>query len=171
MKLTGLALALFLVPAGATAQDLLGTIEATVDGQARTWYLTAQDGESQSDFAQIMRGMNAVSLFGHPTDDSITAVKGALLIDFSLITLGGTPSVADATLQYLEDGYGGGYLATTDGATQVSLDAVEVKDDTLHIEGHFAATAAYSDDIMRQTTDDSRTITLNGSFRATVPGS
>ena len=169
MKHFRLALVLSLLPACAMAADQLGSITATVDGAEHTWFLTAEGGESQSNATPVMNGLTSVQLWGHATADSATSVKGALLIDFSLITLGGTPSVADATLQYLVDGYKGGYLATDDDSVQITVTTAEPQDKALHIAGSFTATAAYSDQPMLQLTDDSRQMQITGNFDARLP--
>lgn len=170
MKPFALALALSLLPLPALATDQLGQITASIDGGApQQWFLTAEGGESQSAANKVMNGLTDVSLWGHATAETASSVEGALLIDFNLITLGGTPSTADATLQYLVEGYKGGFLAIADGATRVTVTRAETEGATLHIAGSFTATAAYSDQPMLQLTDDSRQVKIEGTFEATLP--
>lgn len=160
-----------LLPASAFAQEQLGTLTASIDGTEQQWFLTAKDGESQSSYTEVMKGLTDISLWGHATDDSATSVKGALLIDFNLMSMGGGLSAVDATLQYLEDGYGGGYLAVSDGATRITVTAQEKQGEALHITGSFSATASYSDNPMQQQVDDSKQVTIEGSFDAVLPPS
>lgn len=155
----------------ANAQDLLGTIQGTVGDQPYTWHLTAQNGESQSAHSQVMKGLDDISLWGHATADSTSSVKGALLLDFNVMSIGNTLAVTDATLQFLQDGYKSGYLADDASPVQVTLTTFEVSDAGVRIEGSFGANANYSSDIMRQITDPAQTVTINGSFSATLPAS
>jgi len=151
------------------AQDALGTIEGTRDGQAIVWHLTAQDGTSQSGFTNMMRGLDDVSLWGHAEPDSTTSVQGALLLDFNLMSNGGTLTATDATLQYLSEGYKAGYLALNGASLNLTIATAEKRGDALYIQGSFTATPAFSDNIMAMKTDPGQTLTLTGNFSATLP--
>lgn len=161
--------ALSLIPGLALAQDNIGTITASVDGTEMTWYITAEDGESQSGALATMGVPTTdISLWGNPDAGKLAMLTGALVIDFLAMTAGGPVAVAPE-LQYLEDGYTGAWIALSDDTVTVTLTALEQSDSTVHVAGDFEATAAFTDDMATMTTDPTRTKHIAGHFEATLP--
>lgn len=161
--------ALMLLPGLATAQDLLGTISASVDGTEMSWYLTAEGGESQSGARATMGvPMVDISLWGNPAPDQLATLKGALVIDFKAVTTGGARAMTPE-IQYLEDGYAGAWIALTDDVVSVSLTSFDKTDSAVTLAGSFEATAAFTDDMATMQTDPTRTRVITGSFEATLP--
>lgn len=152
-----------------SAQEVLGTIEAREDDTFRSWFVTRDAGQSQSRWQQPVPGLVDVSLWGHAADDSTTSVEGALILDFDVMTSSGTPVVIEPTLQYLTEGYGGGWLALDDSSLSVTLESFDASETGLSVAGTFSATLTYSTDPMKQTLDPSRTQTMEGRFSAVLP--
>jgi hypothetical protein len=165
-----IAVGLAFAPGLALAQDVLGTITARLGETEMTWFITAEGGESQSAIAK-MPGVPLydVSLWGNPADTDLAAMKGALLIDFSAMAAAGSANALEPTLQYLEEGYSGGWVAGSDDVLQVTLTRFEQSGTSMALAGNFAATAAYSDDLMAMTTDSSRNLAVSGAFEALLP--
>lgn len=153
-----------------SAQEVLGTLEARQDDAFRTWFVTRDGAQSQSAWREEMPGLLVdVSLWGHATDDTATSVNEALILDFGVITSTGAPVASEPTLQYLTEGYGGGWLALDDTSLSVSIETFEISDAGLTVAGTFTATLTYSTDVMRQVLDPSRTQTMEGRFSAVLP--
>ena len=171
MRMIALALIVPLSTAAVpvAAQDRLGEIGARIDDTFRTWHLTRKDGQSQSSWSEMAPGLIDVSLWGHATADSTTSIKEAFLLDFGLLITGGTPQVTDPTLQYLENGYDGGWLALTPENLTMTIESATVNGTELTLRGSFTATAQYSDKIMEQTVDPTRTLALEGNFEVVLP--
>ena len=151
-----------------SAQDRLGGIGARMDDTFRTWHLTSKDGQSQSSWSEMAPGLIDVSLWGHATPDSTTSIKEAFLLDFGLVITGGTLQATDPTLQYLENGYDGGWLALTPENLTIEIVSASVIGTELTLKGSFTAMAQYSDTIMEQAVDPTRTLVLEGSFEAVL---
>lgn len=169
MRLHLAPLLLLITAAPALSQEVLGTIEARVDDTFRTWHLTRDGDQNQSRWAEMMRGLTDVSLWGHDSPDSATSVAGAMILDFGVMTTTGTPVVVNPTLQYLTEGYKGGWLATDDSQIAVTLETFDATAAGLKITGSFTATLTYSTDPMTQTMDPTRSQTIEGRFDATLP--
>lgn len=171
MRMITLALIVSLSMAAmpAAAQDRLGGIGARIDDTFRTWHLTLKDGQSQSSWSEMAPGLIDVSLWGHATPDSTTSIKEAFLLDFSLLITGGTLQATDPTLQYLENGYDGGWLALTPENLTIKIESAAVTGTELTLKGSFTAMAQYSDKIMEQMVDPTRTLALEGNFEAVLP--
>lgn len=157
------------VAAPVHAQEVLGTIEARQDDTFRTWFVTREGSQSQSSWQEMAPGLIDVTLWGHATDDSATSVNEALVLDFDVMTAAGTPVVIEPTLQYLSEGYGGGWLALDDTSLSVAIEAIDVTEAGLALAGTFTATLTYSTDVMKQTLDPTRTQTMEGRFQVALP--
>ena len=150
-------------PAGAA--DLYGTLTATIGGEDRTWSVNGDANGSQSDWTLMTRGLYDVSFWGNTDPDQTASVTGALLIDFSLIQASG--GAADATVQYLEEGYTAYWYAEGDAVT-LTFTAIEPSDTALHLAGTFTATAGkigkggVPDDAAGE-------LPISGSFDVTLP--
>ena len=156
------------LPLPAAAADTIGHITATVDGYEMSWFVTAEGDESQSGALAMPGGLADVSLWGNPTEGALAELKGALLLDFMAMATGG-PIALDPTLQYLEDGYAGAWVALDEETAQISLTVFEPGDDGVHLEGTFRAQAAFTDDMATMTTDPARHVEIVGRFEANLP--
>lgn len=153
----------------AAAQEVLGTIEARQGHTLRTWFVTRDGAQSQSAWQQVVPGLIDVSLWGHATDDTATSVNGALILDFDVMTAYGAPKATEPTMQYLSEGYSGGWLALDDDALSVTIESFENSGSGLAVQGTFTATLTYSPDLMKLVLDPSRTQTVEGRFSAVLP--
>jgi len=165
-----LAAALFLAPTFCYAQDVFGTLTATIEGAERSWFLTSDGGQSQSHGLKIaVANMQSFSLWGQPTADTVAEAKDSLLLKFDIMAVGGTTMPLNVSLTYLADGWASGWLANEEGQTVFTLSTLEEVDGGLLVEGSFASTAYYSDNLVSGQVDPSQTMQIDGNFSATLP--
>lgn len=164
---TALALTL-LLPALAAAGEL-GQITGTVDGAPHDWVVINDSTSRRSAATTVMSGVRQVTLWGAASADTPESPQGALLLDFSLISVGEAMTATDARLQYLKDGYKSGYLAVEDGLTQVTLSRAEQRPDGLHLSGKFSASATFSNQIKLRLTAPLPAVRIDGSFDVVLP--
>lgn len=155
---------LFFLIGPAMAEDITGTVTGNFDGKDMQWYVTAKDGRSQSDWTD-MGPLANINIFAHPTDDTIAATKGALLIGFKVFNLASSPAVATPEITYMQDGYTG-MFGSRDGAT-ITIEVASIKDDKIHMVGTFEGEVYYSTDHLR-TLDTANPKTILGRFDVTL---
>lgn len=152
--------------------DTLGTITATMDGEERTWFITAEDGESQSSFVQPMAGMlmgSSFILWGVPDEDTVATMKDVLMLDATLMRGAGGMIPVNPTTRYLVGGFKDQWVAEEEGQTEMTLTTIEPIDGGLHVAGTFTATANYTQDMTGQEVDRSKIKVISGSFDVTLP--
>jgi hypothetical protein len=165
---SALAAALFFAPTLCAAQDVFGTLTATIDGTERSWFLTA-DGEQSHGMTIAVANMQSFSLWGQPTADTLAEAKDSLLLKFDIMAVGSTAMPLNVSLTYLADGWASGWLANEEGQTTFTLSTLEEVDGGVLIEGSFASTTYYSDNLVSSQIDPSQTMQIDGSFSATLP--
>lgn len=168
MRIVLSALCAMLFPLEVSAQTTLGTITASVAGTERTWYITEEDGETQSLLMSPMSGLFQVTLWGNPSAEINAQIEGAMILGFMVLNRGGA-QVMEPTLQWLEQGYGGGWLALDESAVSITMTSAEETETGLTLAGTFKATAAFSDQVMAQIVDPNRSVEIEGSFEANLP--
>ncbi len=167
---TAFALAVSLTPTFCYAQDVFGTLNASLDGIERTWFLTTQDTESRSFGMTIaIANLQSFNLWGQPTDKTLDDIKDSLLLGFDVMSVGGNTIPLNVSLTYLADGWKSGWLANEADQIVFSLTTLEDVDEGLLVEGNFAAAASYSDALSSGQVDPSRKMQIDGSFSATLP--
>ncbi|KEO60695.1 hypothetical protein [Thioclava indica] len=165
-----LTAALFFAPTLCVAQDVFGTLTATIDGTERSWFLTSDGEQSQSHALTIaVANTQSFSLWGQPTADTVAEAKDSLLLQFDIMAVGGNTVPLNVTLTYLADGWASGWLANEADQTVFSLSTFKEVDGGLLVEGSFASTAYYSDKLVSGQVDPSQTKQINGRFSATLP--
>ncbi len=168
---------LALVFSAASAQEtatVIGTIDATLDGEAMTWYqieITTPEGTaSASTWSNIAMTLHNISLQGFV--EPSYALDGALAISVSLMD--GLPegcpcTYADfeASVLYLSSGSMFSDLYTSDeegGAVTVVIDVFEpIGDGVYRVEGSFEATLVYVES-MTAGADPDDSIEIVGDF-------
>jgi hypothetical protein len=167
------AAAILFAPTASFAQETFGTITASINGQARTWFLTTQDNESQSfGFMFSAANLQSFSLWGQPTDETVTSLKDTLLFTFDVMSVGDQLIPLETTLTYLENGWTSGWHASksSEPATMdFSLTTFEKSDDGIFVEGTFEAATGFREPLSSGEIDLSRTLQMNGTFSATLP--
>ena len=141
------AAALMLLPALAGwAQEvkILGTLTGTVDGETRSWYVTAAEmqGEavSQSDFMGDPADGASVSVFGHATE-SVMDSTDSIMLSFS-VSVPTAPRVSGHEITYGGfsniDGQTGFYSSGNDGQAEIAVVAFAAEGKALRIIGTFS---------------------------------
>lgn len=171
---TVFAAVLCLAPTLTFAQEVFGTITASLDGEERTWFLTAEDQESQSFGLSIaVANLQQFSLWGQPSADSVQNFNESLLFNFQVMSVAGQLIPLNAEVMYLSDAWKSGWIAAEsyDEANDIvlSLTTLEKRDDGVFIEGSFEAAAHYREPLSSGEIDPSRTLQINGSFSAVFP--
>lgn len=168
------AAALSLTPTMSFAQEVFGNITASIDGEERTWFLTAQDNESQSFGLSIaVANMQSFQLWGQPSEDSVQIFEDSLLFTFDIMSVAGQLIPLNAEVIFLADGWKSGWMAgeSDEEANDIvlSLTTYEKRDDGVFVEGSFGATAGYREPLSSGEIDLMRTMQINGSFSALLP--
>jgi len=151
---------------GATAQDVTGRIVAAIEGNEQTWFVTSLDGTSQSDWSGDPNFAN-VSIWGHPVENTTSAIKGSLLIGFQLVKSAGDHSAWTVEVSYLEDGYGGMYRVVEDDDASLTVESVSLDGDLLTVSGAFTAAMFYATNYGRDV-DPSNSQSVEGAFTVTL---
>ncbi|RFB04964.1 hypothetical protein [Parvularcula marina] len=129
----------------ADAEAADGTITATLDGEARTWYVTSGElgGEfnSQSDWSGSTT-YTSVSLFGHTTPKTTMSSKNAMLVGFTVS--GDNQTVSMPSVSLLTDSLLRRYEGEGSDVT-VALEEMSVDGEWLHLKGTFSGTLTYTD--------------------------
>lgn len=156
MKILVQALAAVCFATVGAAQEVTGTIEGTLNGEDAVWYLTRNDGTSQSDFSGAP-GFMSVSLLGHATPDTIMSTQDALMISWSKFG----ETIADAEIRYLpEGGFIKGFVSSPEAPVTLELTTFEVNDDVLTVSGQISATLGWSESLT-QKPDMTNTVDLD----------
>ncbi|MEY8117808.1 hypothetical protein AB9F26_05985 [Falsihalocynthiibacter sp. BN13B15] len=145
-KFISTALAFQLLSVPALSQETIGTITGQFDGEELQWFVTTDDGKSQSDWTN-MGPLADVNIFAQPTADTVDAIKGTLLIGFQLFNLNATPAVATPEVTYLKEGYSG--MFGSRGDAKFTIEEASIQGDTLHVKGSFEGEIYYSTDYLR----------------------
>ena len=169
-----LAAALSLAPMASFAQEVFGNITATLDGEERTWFLTAQDNESQSFGLSIaVANLQSFQLWGQPSEDSVNTFEDSLLFSFEVMSVADQLIPLNAGVMYLSDAWKSGWMASEseDEANDIflSLTTFEERDDGFFVEGSFEAAAHYREPLAGGEFDPARTMQIIGSFSALLP--
>lgn len=152
------------------AQEVLGTIDASLDGVERTWFLTLEDTDSQT-FGMTMSiaNLQSFSLWGQPDAETVSTFDDTLLLSFDIMTVAEQVMVANVSVTYLVDGWTVGWMADEAEAVEFTLTTLEQTDEGIVLVGSFEATANYSEQLSAREMDMSRVMQINGSFTATLP--
>lgn len=170
MRRLAFAAAVFLTPTLSGAQEVFGTIDVTLDGEERTWFLTAQDADSQSFGLKIaIANLQSFTLWGQPAQDSVTALEDTLLLSFDVMTVADQVIPLNASLTFLQDGWRSGWVAEDETAMAFALTTITETDEGIFVEGQFDATAGFKEPLTSGEVDAARSMQINGRFSATLP--
>lgn len=162
--------AISFAPTFCFAQDVFGTLNASLGGTEQTWFLTTQGTESQSFGLTIaIANMQSFSLWGQQTDETVNKIEGSLLLSFDVMSVGDNIIPVNASLIYLVDGWKSGWMSNDANPIVFSLTTVEERDDGVFVEGSFEAVANYSDALSSGQVDPSQAMQINGGFSAVLP--
>lgn len=131
-------LAVLLLGSGSAQAESWGTITANWQGRAHTWFVTAQDGESQSSHDDSARVVDVISLWGNPQETDLAATKDAVSLSFMVMKGPKGQQAQGGEFYYLVSGFADKWEAA-EGATDVALDVFEKSDTALHVKGTFRA--------------------------------
>ncbi len=169
-RVAACVLAVALTPTVTFAQEVLGTIKASLDGVERTWFLTSEGDESQSFGLSIaMANLQSFNLWGQASAETVQEMKDSLLLGFDVMTVGEQMIPVNFTLTYLEDGWKSGWRAGEDEHPVFSLTTLEKRDDSIFVEGNFAVVAGFDAPLTGPETDASRAMKIDGSFSVLLP--
>lgn len=144
MKRFVLAAAIGVLPILAQAQEVIGTVTGTIDGQERTWFLTSQDGQSQSDFSE-MGSIVDVSILAHASLDTVMSTKDGLMLSWTVFDMA-NPEPQGAELRYMAgDSFMQAYTAPEDAPVMLDLSTFAKLTDGLHVAGTVSGTLGWSE--------------------------
>lgn len=152
------ALGLFFAISPAFAETL-GTISAEWQGEPRTWYATADGGESQSNYDDSAKVVRSVSIWGNPQESDLASTKDSVELTFTVMRGPKGMTAMAPEFRYFISGYSDMWNASDEGKVEVTLTSFEETDAAVHIIGSFTATPEHSG----ETTD------VSGDFDITFP--
>ncbi|PWG18057.1 hypothetical protein [Salibaculum griseiflavum] len=167
MKRLFAATAIAALPVVAQAQEVIGTATGTIDGEEHTWFLTAQDGQSQSDFSE-MGSIVDVSILAHASPDTIMSTKDGLMLSWSVFDMA-NPAPQGVELRYMAgDSFMQAYTAPEDAPVTLDLSTFTKVEDGLHVAGMVTGSLGWSEGIgSSPDMADSHEVAI--SFDAVVP--
>ena len=165
-----LAAALCVAPGLSVAQDVIGTITASLDGAERTWVLTL-DGEESQSFGLTIGAANlqSYSLWGLPDAQSGPSIEDTLLFTFDIMTVGDQVMPVNASVIYLAEGWTSGWSADEPETVTFSLTTLEKTEAGVVMAGSFDAATKYSKPLAGGEVDPARPMQITGTFSATMP--
>ncbi len=152
------AFAAFVLAAGAAQADTLGTITANWQGGEQTWFVTSQDGESQSSHDDSAKVIDMFTLWGNPQETDLAATKNAISLGFNVMRGPKGKEAHGTEFYYLLSGFSDKWEAGED-ATAVKLELFEKTDTAVHVKGTFQASP----------TREGETAEIDGVFDVTFP--
>jgi len=127
--------------------EVLGEINATLNGEQRTWYVTREYayGRWISESNQALRdGTGTVILTGHVSDDSATNPLDLLMINAHVRDSADGPTVQVATIVFAgQEMWQGRYSSEYDGEAVVEFSAIESSDGATRLQGTFSGKLPY----------------------------
>ena len=167
---TAFAAALSLTPCLSVAQEVFGTLTASLDGIQRSWFLTAHEGESQSFGLTVsIANLQSFSMWGQPSAYDVQTMQDSLLLSFDVMSVGDQVIPLNMSVTYLENGWASGWVSDDPENIVFALTTLKKSDAGVLIEGSFDTVASYGEPLSHGATDASRTMLINGSFHATLP--
>ena len=128
-------------PSSGPAVRTDGTIEAVLDGEQRTWYITSgeHEGQQKSQSGWESQGSTGamVTLLGHTSAQSTFGTKQAIIVGFTLYGIGGNVSVESPEVTYLKGGFSDSYATNMQGDASVTVTSAEIDGDILKVSGSF----------------------------------
>lgn len=159
-----LGLTILMSPVFAAAQEVTGTIAATLNGEERTWFITETPQMSQSDWKDF--GYQAsVSLLGHSTDNTVTSSHQALMVKFEYWGSDGAYTISAPEVVYLSQGMMKAHVGRQEDGVQINITSAEVNGDRLKIEGTISGDLIFTEVMMRKK-DPNDVLSVEGSFSA-----
>ncbi|MGY6706948.1 MAG: hypothetical protein ACXIVF_01370 [Rhizobiaceae bacterium] len=143
---TAAALALCLVGATpAFAMEEIGTIEATIDGEAGRWTTMHLASENAATAEHSKIGpMTSISIQGHDPDSG-SMMRNVLSLDVTLMGEGPSAETFDPALSLFPEGMSGPFYTSGDGQLEVS-----VRFDELDLSERGHARGSFSGQLCRQ---------------------
>lgn len=162
-------------PAAAASVENLGQISAMINGETRTWYVTAtKAGEvwrSQSDWSALGGAqVGSVNIFGLVDVTRSVGSNGALTIGFTLAKteVGHQASSAEISLHPENPGLGN-HSSSNDGAAEIMVTNAVQSGDMLRLKGTFTATLPFRKFSSRDADMADVIKVENGKFDVAIP--
>lgn len=168
LRRAAFAALLALAPSLAGAQEVVGTIEATFQGEDKTWYITFKDAVSESSWTDIA-GTHVLALSGQPAPDALATLEGSLFLSVVVMDVGGTVHTVQPTLQYLSGGYTSAWLAQEEGDVTMTAAKMVRSGDVLEFEADFVANVAYSEQVPQGIVDETTRQVMTGHIAVKIP--
>ena len=169
-RIAWIAAATLALAAPATAQEVIGEITATLDGEQRVWQTLAATGEEESyntGVSDIAGFMWDISIQGYP--DGRPGIAGALSI--TLIGMTGEDTPQEALILYVPERMTQLYSSPEDGVEAgeiVQIERLELDEEGGFVEGRFAAPLCFKDGFMAPP-DPEDCLEIEGHFATDLP--
>lgn len=169
-RIAWIAAAAFAFSAPAAAQEVIGEITATLDGEERVWQTLAATGPDVSyntGVTDIAGFMWDISIQGYP--DGRPGIAGALSI--TLIGMSGEDTPQEALILYVPERMSQLYSSPEDGVAAediVQIESLELREDGGFVSGRFAAPLCFKDGFMA-TPDPDDCLEIEGRFATDLP--
>ena len=150
----------------ALAEESIGTIEGTLDGEQRTWIVYADDGDSDwtggGDFP-------ALGIVGHVEGTDSNDFARAIDIGFNVYLKQQPLEFQDPHVNYFDTSILDGYFSSPDTEpAQFTITSLQVIGDKLAIKGTFTSKLYFSNNMGRNL-DMSKSKSVTGTYDVTLP--
>jgi hypothetical protein len=85
------------------------------------------------------------------------------------MTVGDNVIPVNISVTYLAEGWKSGWRADEESGVNFTLTTLEKRDDSVYVEGSFTSVAGFGEPLDSAEIDTSRTMQIDGSFKATLP--
>lgn len=161
MHRTALAAACLLIPIGAVAQDVIGSIAATLDGEARTWQTLDGSGSdtSYNTYLDDFGGFQSASITGYVEGAPFNRDVLQIVVGF----MGGDSTPIETTVLFVPERMSQMW-ANIDGEPILTIDSF----DGTQIAGSLSGRLCFKDGMMAEP-DPETCQTIEGTFDTVLP--
>jgi len=147
------------------AQDAIGRITGSIDGEAREWRTLGPDGSgvSYNTSVQVFGPMQTVSIMGFPP--GAPAMRGVVQLTFTVTA--GAEGTFEQEVIYAPDGMSRMYVSL-EGEELITLDRFELTGAGAEVSGRLSGRVCLREGLFAEPDPDSCRI-IEGSFASSLP--
>lgn len=150
---------------GGAAQDAIGQIVGSIDGEAREWRALGPDGSGveYNTSLEVFGPMQTVSIMGFPPGPP--AMRGVLQLTFTVMA--GASETFEQEVIYAPDGMSRMYVSL-EGENPITLERFEVSGAGAEVSGRISGRVCLKESLFAEP-DPDRCRIVEGSFTSSLP--